>query len=508
MTRNDVLTALGIGVLGGAAVAVLGPGGLFSLGWLGAGVLLAMSWLLLLWAWRCAGAGRLLLVLAVAAFVLRLGVGVALSLALPVLGDGKTETQLAGYVFFDAYHRDEQAWTLAQSGQPLSLAFGEQLYMDQYGGLLWLSAVVYRLLSPDMHRPILVVILGAFTAALGVIFLYRATRLRFSAAVAAAAGWIYALYPESVLQGASQMREPFLMGLSAIGFWAVLGWRSAKDRVWLVAAGVFSLMAMALISWRAALPVAGVLVIWFWLDNMFERPGKLWKSVFWGGLAVAMVAGAVFSWEWLRDAAAWDAILTQQSSGMIQLVIAKLPEVMRGPFLAVYGLTQPVLPAALFENALPIHRAISSWRAVGWYMMVPLLLYAVFAVWGAARSDRSVLVLTLAASLLWVLISSARAGGDLWDNPRYRTIFIVWLALLCGWAWEWARKNRFVWLGRWVVVEGIFLVFFAQWYLSRYFHWGNKLPFFVMIGLIVGLGIVFMAACLGWDYLRARRKAV
>ncbi len=53
----------------------------------------------------------------VLAFILRLGLGVGLSQALPVFGYDE-EVPNAGYIFYDAYHRDRQAWQLAQSGDP------------------------------------------------------------------------------------------------------------------------------------------------------------------------------------------------------------------------------------------------------------------------------------------------------------------------------------------------------------------------------------------------------
>lgn len=505
MNYKNIALTFFLGLLGGGAAAAVSPGGLLSLGWLAAGLLTAAAWYLLHWAWQSAGGGKTLAWLAILTFMLRLMVGLALILILPLAGSD-AETHRAGYIFFDAFHRDGQAWALAQSGQPLSAAFNQNYSMDQYGGLLWLSALVYRFLSPDAHRPILIVILGAFTAALGLICLYRALTGRFDTKIAAAAGWIYALYPESVLQGASQMREPFLMGLSAVALWAVISLRGSAKRgkLWLTLA--LSLLTLALFSWRAALPIAGVLALWFWLENMAGRPGKTARWLFWGGVIVAAAAALWFSWGWLHEAAAWDATLTERSSGMIQAQLKKLPEALQTPFIVTYGLTQPVLPAALFEKALAVNRVISTGRALGWYALLPLLIYAAFAAWRAAKTERRVLVLTAAAAWGWVLISSIRAGGDLWDNPRYRTIFIVWLALLAGWAWVRARQNRDPWLGRILVVEGIFLAFFTHWYLIRYFNLGTKLPFYTMIGLIAGLSTLFLAGCLVWDRVRRRKK--
>ena len=107
------------------------------------------------------------------AFIFRMGLAVAASSLLPQVGyDSKT--QQAGYLFFDAYRRDSQAWDLAQSSKPLIKAFDEKFASDQYGGLLWMSAFIYRYLSAGAHQPLLVVLLGALIGALGVPFVYLA----------------------------------------------------------------------------------------------------------------------------------------------------------------------------------------------------------------------------------------------------------------------------------------------------------------------------------------------
>ncbi|MCA1954742.1 MAG: hypothetical protein LDL12_06280 [Anaerolinea sp.] len=510
--KSDFWWALGVGVIGGGALAAVQPGGLFSRGWLSFGLLMFGAVLSLAMAWRASGAGRSMAWVMGLAFVLRLTVAVVLFLGLPRWGDPTDVQQQAGYEFFDAYHRDAQAWQLASSDQPLSQAFGEELYMDQYGGLLWLSAWCYRFLSPDLQRPLLVVVLGAWLAALGSIFLYRALRGRFEERAALAAAWIYALYPEGVLMGASQMREPFLMGLSAIAFWAVAVWplRSSETtlhRPALAALLGAALLGLGLFSWRAALPIVAVLLVWFWLENTLPRRRQWLRTLGWVVLALALLVGLALSWRWLRDVAAWDALLAERSSGMLQAQMQKLPDFLKLPFVTLYGLFQPVLPAALIETALPIHRAISVGRALGWYLLAPVLLYGSLIVRRAERSRRPILVLTMVVCVGWILISSLRAGGDQWDNPRYRVIVLPWLALLAGWAWERARRLRDAWLGRIFFVEGIFLAFFTHWYWQRYLSSGQKLPFFGMIGLILACSALFLALCWLWDRWRARRSS-
>ena len=105
--------------------------------------------------------------------------------------------------------------------------------------------------------------------------------------------------------------------------------------------------------------------------------------------------------------------------------------------------------------------------------------------------------------VLWLLISSARAGGDQWDNPRYRMIFFPWMALLVSWGWYWAKKTADIWLKLWIGAEVIFVLFFTSWYISRYTGLFGRLPFWLMVGIILALSGVLMA--LGWWWQQHRK---
>ncbi len=107
-----LLVSLGAGILSGVGLAFLIPDGRFGANFLSSASLVTICYLALLSAWNWAGGGRMLAWMTALAFFLRLGCGVALSLALPVYGSD-SETQKSGYVFFDAFRRDEQAWQLA-----------------------------------------------------------------------------------------------------------------------------------------------------------------------------------------------------------------------------------------------------------------------------------------------------------------------------------------------------------------------------------------------------------
>ena len=90
----------------------------------------------------------------------RLLVGSSLYVVLPLDGYDDPDDK-AGHVFTDAHRRDDQAWELAASGSAIWSAFDRSYYTDQYGGLLAASALAYRVLSPDSHRPLLITTPGS-----------------------------------------------------------------------------------------------------------------------------------------------------------------------------------------------------------------------------------------------------------------------------------------------------------------------------------------------------------
>ncbi|HEX6270185.1 MAG TPA: hypothetical protein VFZ43_08120 [Anaerolineales bacterium] len=466
------------------------------------------------------------------AFFLRLAVGLTLHLALPIYGH-EDEEDKAGYVFTDAYRRDRQAWELASSERPLVVAFTDKFAYDQYGGLLAFAAFIYRYLSPDAHRPLMLVLLSAFVGTLSVPFLWRATERIFNEKVAFASAWIFALYPEAILLGSSAMREPYLLMFSAFALWGFINWsqravisaqrelseptsgHSRKAGIWL---GV-GLLGMLLVSPAVALVTLLVFVGWMFFTN--ERRSLSWKIVL--IFAVVLMLGLFFLSaslnrsgefdstsplhvvnDWLRLAVKWNAYQIERESGWVQKLFDEMPEWMRLPFVAVYGIFQPVLPAALVAPTKLIWKTIYLLRSLGWYALLPLLVLSFVAAAGQPSSRVRNLVLWL--SLLtwtWILLAALRGGGDLWDNPRYRTILFLWQALIAGYVWVWWRETHNLWFVQVLACEVAFIAVFTQWYASRYFHWGGQLPFGGMILLIVGLWVIILGA--GW--WQARRRA-
>jgi hypothetical protein len=465
----------------------------------GAWLLSLLAVLALTFASRWAGAGRGMAWVVAAAFLLRLGLGVGLAHALPVWGYDEREAN-AGYLFFDAYERDQQAWQWAESGQPLWQAFSGDLQSDQYGGLLALCAGVYRFLSPDQHRPYLILILGALAAGLGVPFLWRALQPRWGPRVAWLGCLVYAFYPEAVLQGASQMREPFIMGLTAIAFWAVNAETTRPSVRWIPFAG--SMLALGLISSRVEVPVLAVLFGWWWLlrDRMPSTRAR--RTLVWVAMGWVILGIIIYSYAWLRSSAAWDALLTERASGWMQLIIETVGKRYRVPVFTLYGLAQPLLPGALIETAIPLARAISVFRAVGWYLLLPVLAYGLLASIRQTKTDRRLALFAALVVWAWVLIASVRAGGDAWDNPRYRTHLMVVIAFLAAWAWETARARNSVWLKLLFGLTGSFVLVLSAWYLDRYQILDTGLSFGMSAALI---GLSWLAL-IGYGIFAQRRK--
>jgi hypothetical protein len=437
------------------------------------------------------------------AFIFRIALGVALYILLPTGGHPNVQNQ-GGYIFYDSFRRDAQAWELAQSDQPILSAFNKNFYSDQYGGLLAFSAVAYRFLSPDAHRPLLPVFFGALMSALGLAFLWKAVARQWGEKVATTAAWIYALYPESILMGSSQMREPFLMAFVAIALWGFVNradWKSAL--LWLS----ISFAGMLLVSPVVALLTLVILAGWMWVTREHGRVS--WAALI--VIGVVFLAGLyLLAWglerdqpfgtspfgivmNWFRDAIKWDVHQLERGSGWIQKLFREMPEWLRPLFVIVYGITQPVLPATFIEPTTPLFRALYIFRSIGWYALVPLLFYAPFAIIRKeSGSARRLLLWLTAAAWTWIIVSALRGGADSWDNPRYRVILIAVQAVVAAYAW--VHRDR--WLVRWGLVEGIFVLVFTQWYVSRYFKVGGQLPFGIMILLIVIIAALIMG--IGW----------
>ena len=264
-----------------------------------------------------------------------------------------------------------------------------------------MSAFIYRYLSPDAHRPLMLVLVSAFMAALGLPFLWKAASQQWGMKIALASGWVYALYPESILLGGSAMREPYLWAFSAFALWGFVNsgvlelapanpdstHRASElfnSRVWLAlgivgmlfVSPVVALVTLVIfagwmyfasergrISWWMVAVVAAVFVAGlFILSSALDRQGNLG-----GGTPIGVINN------FMREAVKWDVYQLERGSGWVQKLFDEMPEGLRLPFVMVYGVLQPVLPAAIVEPTTLIWKIIAILRALGWYAMLPVL---------------------------------------------------------------------------------------------------------------------------------------
>lgn len=505
----------------GAVLSYLQPGS-WLVGWISFSSLLLLSFYLFTLLHRWAGGGRALAWMLALAFGLRLLVGVGIYLALPVDGYDVPDDQ-AGFMFTDAHRRDDQAWDLVQSDDSILSAFNKTYHTDQYGGLLAFLSLAYRTLSPDAHRIFLPILLSAIVAALGIPFFWRGAQLAFGEQVALFSSWILVLYPESLILGGAAMREPYLITFGAITLWGFVSSRSSllkssglkpdlqlHSYLWLG----LGLLGMLLVSPVVALVTLVILGGWWW---MRREHGQISWVAFFGAVIVFIAGTFLLIWalnrqgnfsssglgvvrDWLHDAIKFDVYQLERGSGWVQKLFNEMPQWMRLPFVAIYGIFQPVLPAVFVEPTTLTWRITGIVRAVGWYLFWPLLLYAVVAAWKDDRPHERRLWLWITLIVwMWIILTALRGGGDQWDNPRYRAILLTWQALVSGYAWSRFRLRKDSWLARIWLIEGIFLAFFTQWYLSRYYHLGGQIPFGWMVALIIGGSLIVLVGGEWWD---------
>jgi hypothetical protein len=446
------------------------------------------------------------------AVILRLAVGTLWYVVLPVWGYG-SPVEEAGYIMSDAHARDTGAWVLASSKSSLLSAFTDYHKVDQYGGLLYLSALVYRYAGGGIHFPLQIVALIASISSIALLFTYAFARRVFGEQSAWMAAWIVAIFPDAVILGSSQMREGFLMTLVALAAYGVVHFR--QERSWVGLGFIFVGLVFAL---PFSPPVGGVLLLslavlvlslegwqvlrvpklWIVLGSVALLAGVgIWLA--WGRIAPEGITNpvALIAW-WIKQSARWQAVFVRRSSILIRRIFKTTPEWSHVLILMGYGVVQPFLPAAIMDTGNPLWKGIAIWRAIGWTAMLAFLLVAPLLAWLRANRPRLVLGIAL---VVWgvILIASLRSGGDLWDNPRYRVVYISLEAIIAGWVWFEQQQSRIPWLSWMAISLAIVLIWFIPWYLQRYdlISWPVTDIF-----LTIGLGLATATLFLSWKLFR------
>ncbi|MCH7611487.1 MAG: hypothetical protein IIB10_12485 [Chloroflexi bacterium] len=512
---------IGVGVAMGLLVALLDPTGKPFSGWLAYTFLGAVGVLALWGAWRWIGGPNALVAAVAVAVILRLFVGLGLRAGLPALGYPDSEPHQAGYFYLDAYRRDLDAWRLAQLSVPLTDAFSDQAESDQYGGLLFASGLIYRTLSPSEHRPMLPIVMNAIVGGLAVLFTWGFVKLSFGSKPGMFAAWGVAVYPEAVLLGASQMREPLLIGLLAGMLYGYARYRNGDGKI-----GIAIIIAAAGIALAVSPPYALLMLAVVLVGLVWEVQGR--HKAQWVGVALVVVLGllalslTVGAWQkvtagsspnplalvgaWISDGARFELFKLERGSGWVQLLFDRTPEWANIPMATGNGLVQPFFPATLMDStSLPLPRAIGIARGLGWFLLLPFLVYVPFAALRGAGWRSLQTYLTL---VVWIVMigASYRLAGDQWDNPRARAVFLAPQMALAGWAWYHAREVKSPWLLRSGVLVGVASLLFIQWYAGRYYQ-TPRLSLFKTVGVLAVFAVVFLVGAVVLDVVRARREA-
>ncbi|MBC8508572.1 MAG: glycosyltransferase family 39 protein [Anaerolineales bacterium] len=444
---------------------------------------------------------------------LRLVLGVFWFIALPLWGYD-SDAEVAGYVMSDAYYRDTAAWELAQSERPLTDAFSAYRSVDQYGGLLFFSATIYRYLGGGLvHHPLLIVILTATASSLAILFLWAFVRRLLGDGAARIAAWIYVFYPDAVLLGGSQMREAFTMTITAAAIYGLV--LALREKTW---QGGFWMLVALLLSVPLSPAYTMLLVFVLGLATMFLigdrwlRDWRLWAVV--GGLLIVGLVGLLFFGAqisqgdpinpivvfqfWVERTGIWQTILSYQYSGWMYKLSQNISAGLYKWVVLVYGVVQPFLPAALIANGNWLWRSIAIWRALGWTLLLPILIYVPLR---AVRKPRQWFVFGMSLAI-WLVIFAAsfRSGGDQWDNPRYRVAFSSLQIAVAAWVWVDQQRSPDPWLRRILVSASFVVVWFLPWYLRRYvpFDWSV-----IDVFKVFGLGLSSSALYLIWDWARS-----
>jgi 4-amino-4-deoxy-L-arabinose transferase-like glycosyltransferase len=363
------------------------------------------------------------------------------------------------------------------------------------------------------------IVLTASFSSLAILFTWAFARRLWNERVAGLAAWVLALFPDAIILGSSQMREAFLMTLVAAALYGLVRYR--QDRKW---SGLVWLFFGLVLMMPFSPPIAGVFLVVIIVIAISMEGWQLFRQPrFWiilAGIAVVAGLGIWLAWEriapdgisnpislvswWFQQSARWQAHFVKRSSPLIRKIFKTTPVWSHTMILMGYGVVQPFLPGALLDQGIPIWKGIAIWRSIGWTVILPFLIVAPFLLWDQRERRKLTLGLTF---VVWmaILIASLRSGGDLWDNPRYRVVFISLMVAMVAWVWYSQRDGRNPWLLRSVIGLGIILAWFFPWYLQR-----NSLINWPITDVFktLGLGITSVFLVYVWIFVRGRSKKV
>ena len=499
--KNKLLKSLGffaLLIVLGFTLAGISNGFQNFTGWMSFSIILVIVSLIIKLAWTSVAIERpseVVLVGVLIAIGFRLILGCVWFSSLPTYGYDSDVNQ-AGYVMSDAYKRDQAAWILAESENSLFDSFRGFSNTDQYGGLLFFSAFIYRFLGADIHQPLLMVVMTSTISGLAVLYGWAISKRLWNKNIATWTIWLIAFYPELSLMGSSQMREAFTPTFVMIAIYYFIKWWEEKKHIQLL--GILLPLGVLLTFSNPTFLFALLMVFAIYLS--LSEWSLIKKKWFWIVILIGiilLIAGYFvftdFVGQWL-EASQWEKYLAENSSGWVQRQFRRMPSWSHVPFIVFYGIFRPLLPSALVASGAPIWKAIGIWRALGWTMLLLMLIYSSFLSVRYFKKDKKAFAIIL---MQWVIIfiASYRGGGDQWDNPRYRAIFAGFQLIMMAWAINTQRKEKDPWMRRAVIAAVVMVIWFIPWYLRRYV----ELPFmWDLVDIPDAVGVPLMIILLLW----------
>lgn len=435
---------------------------------------------------------------------------------------------LKGLVELDAINATETAWKASMTGRPV-LDSWKRAPGDNTGGITVLGVAVFRMFSPDLERTLLLGLIASAFTSLSVIAVFRLAGGLFSPKAARAAAVIAAVFPEAVMIGSSHQQMGYVALLFAVELLAVAGLvrrqeppaegselPNRRDAAILLAVSLIGLAFISRLFFILAVAFGMMLAVW--RSDLRQRIGKiLWitAGTVLGVVLLLRILGMLdiipSNWDFLFVqyqfvyGMAWeefDKMVIAGGGDLFQKVLATMDRTPAFLLAALYGLAQPVLPAAIGHRSMTeggggqFWQVLGIFRGLGWYLLLPVLLY------GTLKSLRSLLPRKPEAVLMLIfwftaILGSYRAFGDQWDNPRYRLFALAPMALLAAWAWVNQRESGDPWFPRIAIPFGVAVVTLTVWYLLRDY----AMVEFPVVGSIAAIGAITAVSFLATLFL-------
>jgi hypothetical protein len=410
-----------------------------------------------------------------------------------------------GVLFVDAQAKEQIAWGVAQGKDSLVSVFMQQTLQPD-GGLITLGVAIYRFFFYSIESPMALTIWMAFFSACAILIAYRLAESVVSQKVAQTAAWLVAIFPDAILFGSTFLAQGMLA--TFLGFWllycsGLLAPNPSDESVspapalWKYALGGMGIFfaATSFFPEYVCLFIAVFLICGFWLTDFHTRSGKL-RLAGLGGILLATILLSILAaaqvippaWDLLGKTRqyffdfAWlkmNSTAMTTGNDLLENIIRILPEPIGFFMIAVYGLLQPFLPAVVgskgaWSAGSGIEIALLVIRSVAWFLVMPLIFYGILASFRLIRSNRF-LPLFGVLFLLIAWTGAFRSLGDQINNPMYRMIALVPMAIGIAWTvWDLRDYSR-IWFLRILIPFFVGVGGLTGWYILRSFG-GVSLP--------------------------------